>query len=58
MTAVKKKLMFSIEEAGIYLHIADTVIIPFKDLEEWNTFAQDMLEMMPEMKENLETGNF
>lgn len=58
MTVVRKNLMFSIEEDGLYLHIGDSVIIPFADLEEWETFAQDMLGMMPEMSENLQTGNY
>jgi len=57
---VPKKLLFSIEEDGsvIYLHINDVLIIPFKDLEEWEEFAQQMLGMMTEMSGNIETGNY
>lgn len=55
-----KKLLFSIEEDGavIYLHVNDVLIIPFKDLEEWEEFAQQMLNMTEEMSKNLETGNY
>lgn len=47
-----KKLLFSVEDYCIYLHINDTLIIPFRDLEEWNKFANDMLGMVPEMTES------
>jgi hypothetical protein len=47
-----KKLMFLVEDDGIYLYINDTLIIPFRDLEEWNKFAHGMLGMVPEMTEN------
>ena len=47
-----KKLLFSVEDNCIYLHINDTLIIPFRDLEEWNKFANDMLDMVPEITEN------
>ena len=54
-----KKLLFSIEEDNcIFLHVNDTLIIPFKDLEEWEKFANDMLNMVEEMSGNLETGNY
>lgn len=46
-------LLFSVEENCIYLHINDTVIIPFRDLDEWNDFANQMLAMAPEIKDNL-----
>jgi hypothetical protein len=52
------KMLFSIEEDGVYLHVNDKLIIPFKDLEEWEKFANEMLGMMPEMAENLQTGNY
>ena len=54
-----KKLLFSIEEDNcIFLHVNDTLIIPFKDLEEWEKFANDMLNMVEEMSGNLATGNY
>ena len=55
----KKKLMFSVDTegdgsySGLHLHVNDTLIIPFKDLEDWKEFANDMLGMTPEIQENL-----
>jgi hypothetical protein len=62
MTA-DKKLLFSIRpnEFGppqLHLYVGSTLIIPFKDVEEWKEFANDMLSMVPEMTENIETGNY
>lgn len=54
----KKELLFSIEDECIYLHINDTLIIPFRDLDEWKQFANDMLGMTEEMSENIKTGNY
>lgn len=49
----KKKLLFSIEDDCIYLHINDTLIIPFEDLNEWKEFANKMLDMTGEMSETI-----
>jgi len=59
----KKELLFSIEpdldgKPIIYLHINDTVIIPFEDIGEWNTFKNDMQGMTMELVENLDTRNY
>lgn len=60
----EKKLLFSVETEDngrfkcLYLHINDTLIIPFRDLDEWKKFANDMLGMTAEMAENIETGNY
>jgi hypothetical protein len=48
------KLYFEVVEDGmIYLHINELVIIPFKNIDDWRTFANQMLDMIPEIKENL-----
>lgn len=56
-----KQLLFSIvrdTDTSIYLHVGDTLIIPFKDMEEWEKFANNMLDMTAEIRENLESGNY
>jgi hypothetical protein len=54
----EKKLLFSIEDDCLYLHIDNTLIIPFRDLEEWKEFANKMLGMTEEISENIQTGNY
>ena len=51
------QLLFEISTGAIYLHINETVIIPFRNIEEWKKFANDMLAMVPEITENL-AGEF
>lgn len=48
-----KKLMFSIKDDAIYLHIGDSAIIPFEDLDQWTKFVNDMLYMIEEIKMNI-----
>jgi hypothetical protein len=47
------KLLFEVVDGAIYLHISETVIIPFRNIDEWRTFANQMLDMIPEITENL-----
>ena len=54
MTHTDKKLLFSVEDDALYLHVNDILIIPFRDLVEWQKFALAMVDMMPEMAENIE----
>lgn len=51
-----KKLLFLIDEIDntLQLHIDESVIIPFENLEEWKKFANDMLHMIPEITKNIE----
>lgn len=53
MKRAPAKLMFSVtDDNEIYLHINDRTIVPFDNLEEWQKFANDMLGMVDEMKQN------
>ena len=64
MTTEAKRLLFSIEKDNIgtsswlHLYVGENLIIPFKDTDEWKKFADDMLGMLPEITENLESGNY
>jgi hypothetical protein len=57
----EKELLFSVETEDngtfrcLYLHIDDTLIIPFRDLNEWKKFANDMLAMESEIQDNINT---
>jgi hypothetical protein len=57
-----RKLTFSTETAEycgrickkeIYLHIDHTTILPFDNIDDLKKFAQDILNMLPEIKEGL-----
>lgn len=51
---MNKELLFSIEEGDkIHLHINETIIIVFKNLDEWKSFAESMLHMIPEISDTL-----
>jgi methyl coenzyme M reductase subunit C-like uncharacterized protein (methanogenesis marker protein 7) len=57
-TPKEKELLFSIQENSLLLYVNDDLIIPFEDLDAWKKFANDMLGMVAEMSENIETGNY
>lgn len=56
----QKKLLFSVETEDngkfkcLYLHVNDTLIMPFRDLDEWKRFANDMLGMTAEIQDNID----
>lgn len=55
MNEKEHDLLFEVrDDKSLLLWVNDSIIIPFRNKNEWINFAEKMLGMIPEIDENLQ----